>query len=247
MKRKLTQEHLKLIACITMLIDHFAAVLLFELFSMSRSVLDLYSILRIVGRFAFPIYCFLMAEGAHYTRSPKKYALRLAVGAVLSELPYDLAFYGGWTLEHQSVMVTLLLGFGALEAMKRCPKLWQKLLVLLPFALLADWMHTDYGTKGVLLVAMFALTRDMSYKRILQFFGMWFLFSPNHLMMLDWIRRFRIAGNFYLTTQEWAALAILPIALYSGEKRSTSRAVQWVFYLFYPVHLTVLYLVGRLL
>ena len=235
MKRKLTQEHLKLIACITMLIDHFAAVLLLELLPMTQGTVDLYYILRIIGRFAFPIYCFLMAEGAHYTRSPKKYALRLAVGAVLSELPYDLAFYGGWTLEHQSVMVTLLLGFGALEAMKRCPKLWQKLLVLLPFALLADWMHTDYGTKGVLLVAMFALTRDMSYKRILQFFGMWFLFSPNHIMFLNWL------GGISWTIQEHAVLAILPIALYSGEKRSTSRALQWAFYLFYPVHLTVLY------
>jgi membrane protein implicated in regulation of membrane protease activity len=83
---------------------------------MTRSTVDLYYSLRVIGRFAFPIYCFLLAEGAHCTRNPKKYALRMAIGAVLSELPYDLAFYGGWTMENQSVMITLLLGFGALEA-----------------------------------------------------------------------------------------------------------------------------------
>ena len=117
MKIKLNQENLKLIACGTMLIDHFAAVILLSMFPHTRNVVELYYILRIIGRLAFPIYCFLLVEGAHYTRNPKKYALRMAIGAVLSEIPYDLAFYGGWTLENQSVMITLLLGFGALEAM----------------------------------------------------------------------------------------------------------------------------------
>ena len=241
MNRKLSQENLKMIACATMLIDHFAAILLFEVFRMSNFLIDVYSFLRIVGRLAFPIYCFLLVEGAIHTRNPRKYALRMAIGALLSELPYDYAFHGGWTLEHQSVMITLLLGYGALVAMEKCPEFWQKILICLPFALLAQYLHTDYGAKGVLLVALFALTRELPHKRLLQFFGMWLLFSPNHRMMLEWIPRIQQTGRLYLTTQEWAVLALLPIHAYSGEKRTTSKAIQWGFYLFYPVHLTVLY------
>ena len=241
MKCKLSQEGLKLIACGTMLIDHFAAVLLLELAPMTHSVVDLYYILRIIGRFAFPIYCFLLAEGAHYTRNPQKYALRMAVGAVLSELPYDLAFYGGWTMEHQSVMITLLLGFTALEAMKRCPKLWQMLLVWIPFALVADMLHTDYGAEGVMLIVMFALTRELPGKRLWQGLGIWFVFSPNHAMMLNWL------GKISWTIQEHAVLGILPLCFYSEEKRTYSKALQWAFYLFYPVHLTVLYILLRML
>ena len=236
MKGRFSQEGLKLLACVTMLIDHFAAVLLLELFPMSNQTVDLYYILRIIGRFAFPIYCFLLVEGTHYTRSPRRYALRLAIGAILSELPYDLAFYGGWTMAHQSVMVTLLLGFGALEAMKRCPKPWQKLLVWIPFAVTAELLHTDYGADGVMLITLFALTRELPHRWLWQALGIWFVFSPGHAMFLYWL------GGISLSVQEHAILAAIPLALYSGEKRSVSKALQWAFYLFYPVHLTVLYL-----
>lgn len=242
--RGLPQEGLKLIACVSMLIDHFAAVLLFALFPVSNFLFDLYGILRIVGRFAFPIYCFLLVEGAAHTRNPKRYALRLLIGAALAEIPFDLAIFGGFTWQHQSVMVTLLLGFGALEGMKRCPQVWQKLLMTIPFALAADYLHTDYGAAGVALVVLFAMTRDMPHKRLIQFFGMWFLFSDNHAMLLNWILKVFQMGTFYLTTQEWAVLSIVPISLYDGSKITKSKAVQWAFYLFYPAHLTALYLIG---
>ena len=238
---KLSQEHLKGMACVTMLIDHVAAVLLLEFLPMTHKTVDLYYNLRIIGRFAFPIFCFLLAEGAHYTRNPKKYALRLVLGVLLSELPYDLAFYGGWTLEHQSVMITLLLGFGALTAMKRYPKLWQKVLAVMPFAVMAELLHTDYGADGVALIVLFALTRELPKRWICQGLGIWLVFSPGHAMMLNWL------GGISWTIQEHAVLAIVPISLYSGEKRSGSKALQWAFYLFYPIHLTVLYLIGRML
>ena len=104
----------------------------------------------------FPIYCFLLAEGAHYTHNPRKYALRLFIGALLSEPGFDFALFGGWTWENQSVMVTLLLGFGMVELMKKCPKYWMKLLAVVPFNLL----------KGVLVsVLTFFL-----YKRVERLF-----------------------------------------------------------------------------
>ncbi len=242
-KRGLSQESLKLIACITMLLDHIGAVVVMAWFENSSGankgmLLDLYEMLRLVGRLAFPIYCFLLVEGHFRTRDPKRYALRLLGSALLTEIPYDLALYGGITWQHQSVMVTLLLGLVMLMAMGKQSAIWWKLLVVVPFALLAEAVNSDYGANGILVIALFALTRGNPWSEILQLFGLWCIFSPNHLMILNWF------GGFSVTVQELALLAVVPISLYDGRKATKSKAVQWAFYLFYPAHLLVLYLLA---
>lgn len=240
----LPQEGLKLVACMTMLLDHIAVVVVMDCFEKatgtSREILlDLYEILRTIGRLAFPVYCFLLVEGHVHSRNPKRYGLRLSVGAILSEIPFDLAVFGVITLQHQSVMVTLLLGFLMLEAMKRSQHTFLSILTVVPFAFLAELLHTDYGADGILTIAMFYLTRGLPHRLLLQIFGLWCIFSPSHMMMLNWL------GGFAVTMREWAVLAMLPIALYDGHKATKSKAVQWAFYAFYPVHLLVLYLIGR--
>ena len=228
-KRPLPQEGLKFLACAIMLLDHIGATLI------------PWGTLRIIGRLAFPIFCFLLAEGAHYTRSPRNYLLRLGIGAVLSELPFDLALFGSWSWQHQSVMVTLLLGAMALLAMKQMTRPLLKVLVLLLFACLADFMNTDYGGAGVLMIALFGLTRERKYGWVIQLLGMY--------LICRWI----IPGGVvwfigrYVFIEIFAILALIPIWLYSGKKSTSSRAVQWAFYLFYPVHLWILYLISILL
>lgn len=242
MKRKLSQEGLKTLAVVTMLIDHIGAVILLQLFydTHSRMVLEIYELLRTIGRLAFPIYCFLLVEGFHHTRSPKGYGLRLAIAAILSEIPFDLAFSGGWDWSHQNVMITLLLGLCALQLMTKASHWIGKILVAVPFMLLAEWLQTDYGFDGVLLMVLFGLVRQLPNRWLWHALSIWFVFSPSHLMALNWL------GGISVTIQEWAVLAAIPIALYSGEKRSRSKVLQWAFYLFYPVHLTILYLWGLL-
>lgn len=228
-KRGLSQETLKLIACVTMLIDHVGYIFIHQY--------PWYYVMRVIGRLAFPIYCFLLAEGAHYTRNPKRYALRLAVGAVLAELPFDLAFFGGWYWGHQNVMVTLLLGFLALKAMEKCPNLFWKLAVSLPFALAAKLLKTDYSWEGVMLIVLFGLTREMPHRRLIQLLGMIVIsleMSSFHIPM------FGIA----VPVQIFGVFAMALIGLYSGRKATGSKAAQWGFYLFYPAHLCVLYLIG---
>lgn len=246
-KHGLSQEGLKMIACVTMLLDHIGAIIVNDLFytvanagGNAGALLQLQELLRSVGRLAFPIYCFLLVEGAAHTHAPKRYALRLLIAAALSEIPYDLALYGSIRWQHQSVMVTLLLGFIMVEVIKKCPKTVLKLLAILPFAWLAEVLNSDYGADGILVIALFALTRELSHKKLLQFFGLWCIFSPSHLMMVNWL------GGISITIQELAVFAIVPIWLYNGRKVTKSKAVQWAFYLFYPVHLLVLYLIVRL-
>ena len=218
-----SQESLKLIACITMLIDHIGLVFV-----------PGYP-LRIIGRLSFPIYAFLIAEGAHYTRSPKKYALRLMVLAVLSEFPFEMAFFGGHTPYRQNVMITLLLGFCALEVIKKCSNTGLKVLAAIPFALVAEWSYSDYGFHGVMLIALFFLTREHPNKLLVQTLGMAFLFYD-----MGGAELFRL-GPLPVTLQSVGVASMIPIGLYSGKKKTSDKKVQWAFYLFYPVHLLVLW------
>ena len=244
-KRGLSQEGLKLIACISMLIDHIAAIIVLRFVQTATGetqeiLREFYRFLRMMGRLAFPIYCFLLVEGAAHTHHPKGYCLRLLIAAVVAEIPFDLACFGDLTWKHQNVMITLLLGFLMLQLLQRLPVLPLKLMAVIPFALLAQGLHTDYGAKGILVIALFALTRELPYARAIQFVVLWQIFSPSHWMAFKWLHGISVA------IKELAVIAVVPIALYSGRKITNSKAVQWAFYLFYPVHLSVLYLIDKL-
>ena len=118
MKKPLTSTTLKLIACLTMLADHVGYA-----FLPSGSLL--YVLLRVIGRIAFPLYCFMLVEGVYHTKYPKKYLLRLVVLALLSEPVFDLMCFRKWVyLSKWSVMVTLLLGAAMCMLMKKLPKYW---------------------------------------------------------------------------------------------------------------------------
>ena len=218
-KYGISQEYLKLIACMTMLIDHIGAVFFPQAIW-----------LRIIGRISFPIFCFLLAEGIHHTRSPLKYGLRLLLAALIAELPYDLLFHGQFIWAKNSVMVTLLLGFGAGVATKASPG-WYKVILPLPFLLAGSFMGGSYGMYGVAVVVMFLLTRQIPYQPIVQF-----------LLML--LLSLRMAGfPERIGIQFYAVFAMIPIFLYNGEKRNRSKALQWSFTLFYPAHMSLFLLI----
>lgn len=227
-KKGIPQEGLKLIACLSMLIDHAAYIF--------GGALKW----RVVGRLAFPIYCFLLAEGAYHTRDSRKYMLRLAVGALISELAFDFSFYGRWTWQYQNVFVTLLLGVLALEVIKRSSEVWLKVLATVHFALLAELLHTDYGWHGVLLIVLFGIVRDKSWKWPALTAGMavvfWMINSPS-----------RMVFGIPVPIQMYGLASLLPIALYSGEKLTRNKIAQWGFYLFYPVHMVLLRLLWLVL
>lgn len=223
-KKGLAQEDLKIIACVSMLLDHIGAALVPG------------DGLRIVGRLAFPIYCFLLSEGIHYTKNPKQYGLRLLAGAVFAEIPFDLLLFGSLTWKHASVMVTLLLGFGYAMACKQAKRVQGKLLLLLPFLAAAHVLGCDYGMAGVGMIAMFLLTRDLPRRRIIQTLGL--------AALCDMMNSYPVSlGMLEVPIELFAVLAMIPIACYDGRKRTHSVAAQWGFYLFYPVHLLVLLLI----
>lgn len=231
----LSGSTLKIIAMITMLIDHIgAAVLMRYMLNMqNRCIMDiefysqlfvLYRVLRGIGRIAFPIYCFLLVEGFQKTRNLGKYILRLAVFTVIAEVPFDLCFASQpFSLGYQSVMLTLLIGVLTMWVVSLLEKhVHNRMLLVLSSAAAiavgaaaAELMNTDYGYMGVAcIMVIYALRR------------------------VKWLQ---IAGGCMVFLWEvWAPIAFIPIAFYNGKR---GLKLKYAFYLFYPLHLLILYLI----
>ncbi len=207
---------LKWIAVLTMVIDHVGAILFPDQIWM-----------RVIGRVAFPIYAYCLAEGFRYTSDYRRYLGRLALFAILSEIPFDLAFYGvPFSFAHQNVFFTLTLGLILLWVLERCRE--QLLLCAGAFAVLcflAQALHMDYGAGGLLMVFAFYLAQQGTSPWI----G-WGIFV--------FINLFGYAGGV-----QWAAiLALLPIGLYSGK---AGKRKQRFFYWIYPLHLLLLWIIEK--
>lgn len=230
--RGLYQEDIKIIACLCMLIDHIGIIFFSDV-----------NLFRIIGRVAFPIYCFLLTEGFAHTHDKRKYGLRLLIAAAVSEIPYDLASFGQIIPARCSVMVTLLLGFAALwlaeHVQPSCKGvLFMGLMALCVLA--ADRVRSDYGGRGVLMVLLFAATADLPRKNLWRFT----LFVP----LCFWMRGFSVKlWGLSVPVELFAVLSLPFIACYNGKKRSHSAAVSRIFYGFYPGHLLALYLLKLLL
>lgn len=227
-KKGISQEVLKLIACVTMLLDHIGATLYPS------------TTLRIIGRIALPIFVFLLCEGISHTRNPGKYLLRMGIGMLLAEIPFDLLFFGKLTFDHQSVMVTLFLSLVMGFCIMKIPNRMLRLPIIIPFALLAQYLHTDYGAYGIAMAAVFLLTRDLPGSALLQLLGIAFLTYLKGSIPANVL-------GFPLPIQYFCLLALIPIWLYQGRKATSGRIVQWLFYLFYPVHMAVLLLLTEFL
>lgn len=108
-RKGISGSTLKIIAIITMLIDHIGAGVLGRLLVVrgmneaadlnawidaNSTLVITYQMMRFVGRLAFPIFCFLLIEGFEHTHDVKKYALRLLSFCLVSEIPFDLLFNG---------------------------------------------------------------------------------------------------------------------------------------------------------
>lgn len=231
-KRGLSAAALKWIALISMTLDHFAASGLFELLAYGAdggmALGDRgYMALRLIGRLAFPIYCFLLVEGFHHTRSVKHYALRLGLFALISEIPFDLATGAVWNIWHQNVFFTLL--FGLLALMFAAP-LYEKreqrkaFFVVLVFGLTAELLQTDYGFIGVALIAALHFLREREGEK--------YLVSGALLL-----------GLGSLEIAAWPSLYLMHC--YDGRQGRQGKWLRQLFYWYYPAHLLVFGLLVR--
>ena len=134
-------------------------------YALSNSLAQVYQDMRIIGRVAFPIYCFLLVEGFSHTRDVKKYMKRMFIGLLLSEIPFDLAFSGRLDWTQSSVMVTLLVGCCMMFYMDQLSG-YRKLLPILPAAILCDLLGSDYGGHGIAIITVLYLTRGIPREKL---------------------------------------------------------------------------------
>lgn len=299
-KRGLPGSTIKLIAIATMLIDHIAAGILTRVLVVENGkqygtgvtadptgnpLFWVMFLMRMIGRLGFPIFCFLLVEGFMRTRSVKKYAIRLAIFALISEIPFNLVLCGSVTASgYQNVFFTLLIGLIALwffdlfakhrftgaqkivfyiggvalisfyiaqfvvqitgadflivypvvcgvativwmvatkkYGTERISRIAADLTVLLLCMMLADFLRTDYSGMGVLTIAVM------------------YIFRANKKKSMLW-------GCIVLTAMSLSEITaffgLIPISKYNGER---GLKMKYFFYLFYPVHLFLIWLVA---
>ena len=241
--RGFTGNGLKLFAMAIMLIDHIAYSWNFDVTAM-----DVYLLMRIIGRVAFPIFAFMIAMGARFTHDIRKYLLRLLVFALISEIPFDLAFgFAGpgkpVEFTHQNVYFTLLFGLLSLYALQVFQRKWRfgavpAVAVLLLMMAAALLLRTDYDATGVLCIFLFYVGADKENSvRVPTFIAA--LIAPAISFSLE-LSPFSL--NVGLNRLELFALfALAPILLYNGNKGVKMN--RFIYYAFYPGHLLLLYLI----
>ncbi len=242
-KKGMSGSTLKLIAIISMFLDHTGAIVLQrmllggwipvregELQGVAGTLGILYILLRLAGRLGFPIFCYLLIEGFRHTRNVKKYAGRLFLFALVSEIPFDLGFMGtAFYWGYQNVFFTLFIGLLVIAALHYVDgrQDWNIVLRLLLYvlavgagALLAFVLKTDYSAMGVITIASM------------------YLFRRNRMMETG-------IGCAILTLSNWmeitAFFILLPVHFYNGRR---GWNMKWLFYVFYPLHILLLYLIA---
>lgn len=220
-----------------------------------------YDILTAVGRIAFPLFSFMIVEGFFHTSSRKKYALRLAVFALISEIPFNLMMGGSiFNPLDQNVLFTFLLAV-ALMCIYEKIRLKKRLIVRLPlyilitlaFYIIGMFTFVDYYGYGILITAMFYFTRiskdEPTWKKL--------LCKAAQLVVLFYICNEMIKGlaitvelfgyELELCQQSLAVLALPLIWLYNGRQGPYNKFIKYFYYFFYPAHILVLSMLSMLL
>lgn len=219
---KLSNNQLKIIAMVAMTADHVGAYLLPQ---------ELW--LRVIGRLAFPIYAFMIAEGCRHTRSMGRYLGSLAAMAAVCQIAYFVAMDS----LYMCILVTFSLSVGLIWLLKfaeyRKQDLLSRGLVILGFILAyflceilpgmlsgTDYC-VDYGIIGVLVPVAIYSAKDKASR------------LTTCLLSLVCL------AAFSAKIQWWSLLATIPLMFYNGQRGKWN--MKWFFYFFYPAHLLAIH------
>lgn len=243
MKKIFSGSTLKLIAVCAMLIDHVGVVVLkngialkasYSMFSDEQftTLLNTIDIFNVIGALAFPVFCFSLVEGFMHTHDVKKYFLNLLLFAVISEPIYDLANCGHlFSVDQQNVIFTLLLGLLAICIMKKSKNsLPVAVIAILAISYLSYMCMLDGSYYGIGLISIFYLCYE---KPMLKYIvTIIFMFVCG----LDFTLKGLFNGYFIMSV-----VSVIVISIYNGKR---GMKLKYFFYLFYPVHLLILYLIS---
>lgn len=228
-KKGLNAGQLKLIAIIAMLFDHCVFLFLKNYFGVAV-------VLNVIGRLTMPIMCFFVAEGFYHTKDVRKYLMRMAVFAVISQIPYyinhidvlpaNLFEFIKGNIFRMNVICTLFMGLLSLCVVKSKMHIIAKILLVILCVGLTQ--YCDWRYYGVLWILGFGIFRGSFLKQAIAF------------IVILIIRLTQYDGLFTILIQSAVLLALPLLYLYNGEK---GKQTKYGFYIFYPAHLLALGLV----
>ncbi len=222
---------LKIIAAVTMFMDHFAILFL-------DNHHTAYMIARGIGRISFPIFAFILVEGFYYTANRVKHGITLGVFAIISEIPYNMMYGRFFYLENQNVIFTLFIGFMMIWALDsismyrvnysdnllkkvgagRMNTVLELMAMLLAF-IIAYFMKCSYSYAGIMLILCFYVFRKYHIGRAVS----------NIVFNM---------GMFGYSIQWLGVFSMIPIAFYN--EKPGKYKWKYFFYLFYPIHILIL-------
>ena len=230
----MNRTQLKYIAITAMLLDHIG--MLFGGFFMHTTWGPaLYFVLRFLGRLTAPIMCFFLTEGYIFTHSRKNYALRLLIFAIVSQVPYALAHNNSLLTPDFNMLFMLLISLAVLRVLESGIKEYFKFFLV--FVLMGFTCYCDWGFFGPLMVICFYVFREKPLKLVL--FYCLIVLGINVLSCfflpvkgIEWYSELWQLGLF---------LFIPVLYVYNGEGGQKNAFNKWFFYIFYPLHLLILW------
>ncbi len=231
---------LKTIAMLTMLIDHVGAIFF-------PGITEL----RVIGRIAFPLFCWGVAAGSVHTKSLPQYALRLLIGGLVAQPFFMLALRH--SIREWNVMATLLLGLLAIIGIRKrvwFSHIWAPLICLG----LAAMQQMDYGWRGVLLIILMYLARESrgGLSALMITFCLYWgtgssevtrLFGVSLKPQVDYLSPFYPVVSMVFSMLRLQALAILSLPFMIFRTDTGIRVPRWLSYSMYPGHLLILWLI----
>ena len=222
---------LKIIACISMFIDH------------TRFIIGKETLINgYIGRLAFPLYAFLIAEGYTHTKNFSLYLGRMFLFAAISQLPAYLLFkpflHGEFYL---NIFFTLLLGLIAIRFYDRAKVKTFSIIGVLLIAVIADLIHADYGMLGVLLIASFYILKNN--KRTMIIVTSLILLLNNLINVTSFTANNFVQIKHYLALAACAILSLEPISFYNCKLGKSNKYIKISFNLFYPIHLFAFWII----
>lgn len=232
--RVLNRDVIKYIAMLVMFLNHFSHIFL-------ESGTLLKEICEDVGYFTAITMCYFLVEGYEYTRSKKKYAIRLLIFAIISQIPFQLAFQFG----NLNMLFTLFFCFLILVAMEKIQnKVLQTIVVVL---LVFVTVFCDWALMAAIFTILFANYKDSRKKMTISYVFAFILFGAFNTMNYLYVPGLSTAEAIL-----HGAISAVPILvsgfvimnMYNGKRAEKGRNFsKWFFYAFYPGHLLVLWLI----
>lgn len=219
---------LKIIACITMFIDHIGYV-----------IFDGSSYFNYIGRIAFPIFAFQISQGYIHTKNVKRYLSRLLIFAIISQMPF-LLFYNSITTGFEfNTIFTLFFGLICILLYDKVNKVFG-IFVSVLLGIFAELFKFDYGFYGVIIILLFYIFKDKKALMISGFILATIIKYSYHILLYakyDTATLLR-AFEYYSPLCIFTVLSSAFIYIYNGKKGHDSK---YLLYLFYPLHLLVIY------